>query len=324
MDYILVARSITNGEFGIGSAKSKFLEVPPGAKVHTPAMEISRTAWIRKVIAIGETGRNAQNRPVGDVLIYIHGFNTAKSDVLKRHRLIRTGLEKLGYKGAVVSFDWPCADTALNYLPDRVVAKKTALQLVTDGIASFARTVQQDCEISTHVLAHSMGAFVLREAFDDADDRPELVAKGWSLSQVMLIGADVSASSMGASDVSSSLYRHCVRLTNYANPYDAVLSISNAKRVGVSPRVGRVGLPESAPSKAVNVDVGEYYDTHREDFANVQNSDHSFYYHSPEMMIDILHTLEGRIDRHKIPTRFVGDDGGLHLKTRKMLKAKPT
>jgi hypothetical protein len=88
----------------------------------------------------------------------------------------------------------------------------------------------------------------------------------------------------------------------------------------VSPRVGRIGLPDSAPSKAVNVNVGEYYDTHREEFANVTNSDHSFYYHSPEIMIDILHTLQGRIDRTKIPTRFVGDDGQLHLKTRAMLR----
>jgi esterase/lipase superfamily enzyme len=319
MDYVFVARNVSKGAFGSNPAKSKFLEVPPNAKVHTPVMEISRTDWIKKVVAIAETGKTAQGKPEGDVLIYIHGFNTEQSSVLRRHRLIRKGLESLGYKGAVVSFDWPCADSALNYLDDRVDAKQTALQLVTDGISSFAHTVQQDCEISTHVLAHSMGAFVLREAFDDADDRPSLVTKGWSLSQVMLIGADVSASSMGASDVSSSLYRHCIRLTNYSNPYDAVLSISNAKRVGVSPRVGRIGLPASAPSKAVNVDVGTYYDEHREEFAQVVNSDHSFYYHSPEMMIDILATLEGKVDRHKIRTRFVGEDGQLHLKTRKML-----
>jgi esterase/lipase superfamily enzyme len=320
MDYIFVARNIVQGAFGTNPSKSKFLEVPPGAKVHTPKMEISRAEWVKKVIAIGETRKNSQGRPEGDVLIYIHGFNTEQEFVLSRHRLIRKGLEALGYEGAVVSFDWPCADTALNYLDDRTDAKKTALQLVTDGISSFAHAIQQDCEISTHVLAHSMGAFVLREAFDDADDRRGLVNTGWSLSQVMLIGADVSASSMGASDVSSSLYRHCVRLTNYSNPYDAVLSISNAKRVGVSPRVGRIGLPASAPPKAVNVDVGVYYDEHREEFARVINSDHSFYYHSPEMMKDILYTMQGKIDRLKIPTRFIDEVGQLCLKTRKMLK----
>lgn len=320
MDYIIVARNVTSGAFGSNPAKSKFLEVPPTAKVHTPKMEISRPEWIRKVIAIGETGKTPAGRPEGDVLIYIHGFNNDLASVISRHRLIRKGLEAIGYQGAVVSFDWPCADSALNYLDDRTDAKKTALQLVTDGVSSFAHTVQQDCEISTHVLAHSMGAFVLREAFDDADDRPALVAKGWSLSQVMLIGADVSAGSMGASDVSASLYRHCVRLTNYSNPFDAVLSISNAKRVGVSPRVGRIGLPASAPAKAINVEVGVYYDEHREEFAGVTNSDHAFYFYSPEMMQDILHTLRGRIDRRMIPTRFVDGEGKLHLKTRKMLK----
>jgi esterase/lipase superfamily enzyme len=314
MDYIFVARNISKGEFGSEPAKSKFLEVPPTAKVHTPKMEILRADWVKKVVAIGETARNAQNRPEGDVLIYIHGFNSEQKFVLQRHRLIRKGLEALGYKGAVVSFDWPCANSALNYLEDRTDAKQTALQLVTDGISSFAHTIQQDCEISTHVLAHSMGAFVLREAFDDADDRRGLVNTGWSLSQVMLIGADVSASSMGASEVSASLYRHCVRLTNYSNPYDAVLSISNAKRVGVSPRVGRIGLPDSAPSKAVNVDVGQYYDEHRAEFEGiVVNSDHSFYYHSTAMMQDIHHTIQGKIDRNQVPTRKI-ENGKLHLK----------
>ncbi|MFO1202126.1 MAG: alpha/beta hydrolase [Tabrizicola sp.] len=308
MDYIFTARNISKGAFGSNPGKSKFLEVPKTAAVHTPEMEISRPSWIAKVLAEAESGRNAQNKPMGDILVYVHGFNTEQSLVLRRHRLLRKGLSDQGFKGVVVSFDWPCADSALNYLDDRVDAKQTAMQLVSDAIAAFCITQQQGCEIATHILAHSMGAFVLREAFDDADDRPALVASGWSVSQVMLVGADVSASSMGASDVSTSLYRHCVRLTNYSNPYDAVLSISNAKRVGVSPRVGRIGLPADAPSKAVNVDVGDYYDAHREDFAGVPNSDHSFYFHSVAMMQDVLHTIEGKIDRHKIPTRQI--EGG--------------
>jgi hypothetical protein len=117
---------------------------------------------------------------------------------------------------------------------------------------------------------------------------------------------------MGMTDSSSSLYRHCVRLTNYSNPYDAVLSISGAKRVGVSPRVGRIGLPASAPSKAVNVDVGDYYDAHREDFAHIPNSDHSFYFYDQTFLRDVHFTLKGEIDRMFIPTRVVRGDK-LHL-----------
>lgn len=313
MDYIFCARNVTGGQFGTNPGQTKFLEVPANAARHKPDMAISRTDWFRKVTEIAKTGIGPQGLPMGDVLIYVHGFNVDLSLVLKRHRLIRKGLEALGYKGAVVSFDWPSADSALNYLDDRTDAKLTAIRLVTDAIAMFTRVQQQDCEIATHVLAHSMGAFVLREALDDADDRRALVATGWSLSQVMLCSADVSADSMGPSAVSSSLYRHCIRLTNYSNPYDAVLSISNAKRVGVSPRVGRIGLPKSAPAKAVNVDVGIYYDENREKYAGVVNSDHSFYFSSPTFLKDVFLTLSGEIDRASIPTRFSDSAGRLHL-----------
>lgn len=33
-----------------------------------------------------------------------------------------------------------------------------------------------------HVLAYSMGAFVVREAFDDADDRRRIAAVNWTVS----------------------------------------------------------------------------------------------------------------------------------------------
>jgi esterase/lipase superfamily enzyme len=313
MDYIFTARNIKDGDFGTDPGPTRFLEIPANAKAHTPAMAISRPDWFRKVRDLAETARSPQGRPLGDVLIYIHGFNVDLGLILKRHRLLRDGLEALGYKGAVVSFDWPCANSALAYLEDRTDAKLTALRLVTDGIAPFCRMQAQDCAISTHVLAHSMGAFVLREALDDADDRPALVTTGWSLSQVMLCGADVSADSMGQSAVSASLYRHCIRLTNYSNPYDAVLSISGAKRVGVAPRVGRIGLPAGAPAKAVNVDVGIHYDENREAYANVANSDHSFHLSSAMFLKDVYLTLLGEIDRAAIPTRFADSAGRLHL-----------
>jgi esterase/lipase superfamily enzyme len=313
MDYIFCSRNTAQGKFGTSSGPTKFLEVPSAATDLSPAMAIPRRAWFDKVVAIAETNRTPQNLPVGDVLIYIHGFNVSQSLVLARHRAIRAGLDANGYKGAVVSYDWPSAETALNYLNDRTDAKLTALRLVSDGIGPLSRYIDQGCEISVHVLAHSMGAFLLREALDDADDRREVAATGWTLNQVMICAGDVSADSMGTTAKSSSLYRRSVRLTNYSNPYDAVLSISNVKRVGVSPRVGRIGLPADAPRKAVNVDVGIYYDEHREAFADVTNSDHSFYFSSKEFLKDVYLTLLGEIDRASIPTRLVRD-GKLYLK----------
>ena len=142
----------------------------------------------------------------------------------------------------------------LNYLEDRHDAKQTALQLVTDGITLFAEEQGTDCTINVHLLGHSTGAYVIREAFDDADDA-SLANNSWLVSQIALIGGDVSSASLSDTTASAeSLYRHCTRLTNYSNRHDAVLKLSNAKRVGMAPRVGRVGLPTDAPSKAVDID----------------------------------------------------------------------
>jgi esterase/lipase superfamily enzyme len=312
MDYIFCSRNTQAGAFGFDPGPTKYLEIPSAVARPSPAYAVPRRIWFDRVMAESEMRRNAQGQPIGDVLIYVHGFNTSQEVMLDRHRRIRAGLEADGYQGVVVSFDWPCSNQAINYLPDRVDAKATAIRLVTDGIGPFSRFIDQGCEISVHLLVHSMGAYVLREAFDDADDRPAVAATSWTVSQVMLCSADISADSMGVTDSSSSLYRHCVRLTNYSNPYDAVLSISGVKRVGVSPRVGRIGLPASAPPKAVNVDVGDHYNAHREDFSGVPNSDHSFYFYDPTFLRDVHYTLKGEIDRMLIPTRILRGDK-LHL-----------
>ncbi len=313
MDHIFAARSLTAGNFASNPGPTRYLAMPETVTSPAPAHAIPRRAWFDQVIQDARHDPHAPGPPSGDVLVYVHGFNNSADTTLHRHRLIRKGLKTLGYKGAVVSFDWPSASNVLNYLDDRSDAKLTALRLVTDGIAPFSRVVRQDCDISVHVLAHSMGAFVVREAFDDADDRPAVAATGWTLSQVMFAAADVSAQSMATSPTSSSLYRHCVRLTNYSNPYDSVLSISGAKRVGVAPRVGRIGLPATAPEKAVNVNCGDYYDTNRARFAQVDNADHAWFFHDQTFLKDVLFTLQGDLDRHVIPTRRT-EGGQLHLK----------
>jgi len=118
---------------------------------------------------------------------------------------------------------------------------------VDDCIALFSSIQRPDCRINVHLLAHSTGAYVVREAFDDADDRPAVAQRNWMVSQIALIGGDVSSQSMSEGNATTeSLMRHCVRLTNYSNPYDSVLKLSNVKRLGAAPRVGRVGLPEAA------------------------------------------------------------------------------
>jgi len=319
MNYVFTVRSVRKGKFTNEPGAMNFLAIPDATKKPATDHAIRKADWFKTVLHLAEHDGpdhfEDPKNPCGDILVYVHGFNHSPAEMLERHKAIRKGLEAEGFEGVVVSFDWPSANTAINYLEDRTDAKTSARRLVEEGIANFAALQRPECRINVHLFAHSMGCYVVREAFDDADDRPAVAAKNWSVSQVMLVGGDVSAGSMKeSSSKSSSLYRHCVRVTNYYNPFDGILSLSNVKRVGVSPRLGRIGLPENHPQKAVNVNCGNYYKSQEPKFkkAKMKNPGHIWYFFDQTLMADVYHTVMGEVDREFIPGR-VKDDKGLAL-----------
>ena len=314
MDYVFTVRSVSADTFSNEPGASYFLEVSGNAKTLKPSQRIEKPAWIKKVVELSKKGAHS-GVSEGDIVVYVHGFNSDTSTLLRRLRALKKGLKAQGFDGVVIAFDWPSADQALNYLEDRLDAKQSAFRLVTEGISSFAALQTPDCRINTHLVAHSMGCYVVREAFDDADDRPAIAARSWSVSQIILLAADVSAKSMeeGRSKTSS-LYRHCVRLTNYFNPFDNVLTLSNIKRIGVSPRAGRVGVSAPEPRKLVDLNCGPYYEKHGPTIKGPDDSPHNWYFSDKKVMADIAFTLKGNIDREKIPTRAPTNLGGLALK----------
>ena len=321
-DYVITARKPTADNTGYtdNPGESDFIKIPDTAPSYTPADEIPRTDWINEVLAQSAPHRDATGVVRGDVLVFVHGYNNTIGGILQRHRLLKGDLPQYGFDGTVVSFDWPCNDVALSYLPDRINAKRTALQLVTDCITPLAALQSTgQCATNVHVLAHSTGAYVIREAFDDADDRHVIAVTNWTISQIALISGDVSSASMSSNNAGSeSIYLHCIRLTNYSNPYDEVLQLSNAKRVGLAPRVGRIGLPGNAPATAVNVFCGTYYQTlgpqNPGGLAGVTFS-HSWQFGDPVFTQDLAATLGGEVDRGVIATRTRAADGSLVLTT---------
>jgi esterase/lipase superfamily enzyme len=319
IDYVMSVRNVSKGQFVADVGITRFLAVPDGANPD-PTQAITASAWYKAVTTAGEW-KNAQGEDRGDILFVVHGYNNSESDVMQRHRLIRDGLAALAFKGVIVSFDWPSGDSALAYLPDRHRAKETALRLVDDGIRQLAARQTPDCPINIHILDHSTGAYVIREAFDDADDT-QLAQSSWLVSQVLFAAGDVSSGSMSAGDAgAASIYRHCLRLTNYSNRNDSVLDISNVKRLGVAPRVGRIGLPPDSPAIAVNVDCTDYYAQLASDKA-VQAADepkgfsgaksHSWYFGNTVFTRDVFDTVIG-IENSQRTTRVGGADGKLRL-----------
>jgi esterase/lipase superfamily enzyme len=313
MKYWISLRKVSGGVFtdDIELGPIRYLAVPDDA-VPQPGHQIPRTEWVRQIIAIFPPDqRHPERGPSGDLLFFVHGYNNTVALVDQRHRLIQAGLATNNLPCPVISFDWPSGDQALGYLRDRDHARITAVRLVDAGIRLFVLSQARKCDIRVHVLGHSTGAFLIREAFDHADDG-QATATTWTTGQLVLIAGDVSAASFSTDNPETeSTYRHCYRLTNYFSGFDEVLQISNVKRVGLSPRVGRVGLPLDVPTKAVNVNCSDHF------HATYPNADtgtsHSWYFSDATFLRDLAITLEGSVDRTLIPTRLTVAGTGSQL-----------
>lgn len=306
--------SKTDKKFGNEPGTTQFLKIDDPNADMDPSQAIPRRDWVAEVLKEAVTGENSITlKPTGDILVFIHGYNNSQRIVLKRHRKLKADLNAVGFKGVVISYDWPSAQSALNYLEDRDDAKDTARRLRDDCISLFSSQQTAGCEINVHLLGHSTGAYVIRHAFADADEKTSIKNRPWSVSQIAFIGGDISSRSLSAHDSKSkSLYRHCARLTNYQSPYDSALKLSNTKRIGLAPRVGRVGLPNDAHSKAVNVNCGPYFKGLNEDELTkgvdyYGSFSHSWHIGDKTFAKDLLATLLGDIDRHKIETRAIVD-----------------
>lgn len=305
MDYVICARNIkSDNKFGSEPAdESTYLMLGEDAATQPkPEQKRSPDVWAKKVIA--EARRGLKKEEYGNILVFVHGYNNSQATVMQRHRRLRDDLRAAAFKGIVVSFDWPSGDIGAFYLEDLVDANNSAFRLVGDGVMLLAKYQQPDCLVNIHLLAHSMGAYVTREAFNAADDSDNLAGKTWHVSQIMFIAGDISSRSLRDSDHrSEGLYRNCTRLTNYSSKHDGVLGLSNFKRAGVAPRAGRIGLPDEACGHAVNVDCSDYFKTIPDTQPVIGNREHSWHIGDPVIMQDILETMNG-VDRSSTGTRI--------------------
>ena len=300
-DFVICARNIKGGRFASEPAPSTYLVINGDAAPRPGGSQVvTRATWAKQVQA---AARTAGSKHESHVLVFVHGYNNPQDIVMERHRRLRDDLAAAHFPGIVVSFDWPAGGVGAFYLEDLADANRSAIQLVSDGIMVLASLQQPDCTVHVHLLAHSMGAYVTREAFTAADDADDLTGQTWRLSQAMLIAPDISARSLRDEDPrSDGLYRNCTRLTCYSSRHDNVLGLSNVKRAGVAPRAGRVGLPDSAPSHAINVDCSGYYETIPRSQPMIGTREHSWHIGDPVFTQDMIDNMLG-MDRDARPTR---------------------
>jgi esterase/lipase superfamily enzyme len=310
VDYLITTRAIKDGKFVPLVGSTRYLRVPSRIAIPTPEMAApnarDQALWVKEVrdLADGDPNQNSISI-AGDILVFIHGYNNDLDIIMKRQRQLAKDLKAEGWKGVVIGFDWPSDNETLGYWEDRSRAAEVAVELVSNGVLVLAQGQKNGCITNVHLLCHSTGAYVAMEAFAQAEKNGKLFKSDWRVSQVAFIAGDVAASSLSVNDDwGKPMFSRILRLTNYSNPNDSVLAASNAKRLGVAPRVGRVGLPADANSKAINVDCGEYFRTlNPRNETYFGNWTHSWHIGNRVFARDLAMTLEGAIDRNAIPTR---------------------
>lgn len=314
-NYVICARNIKGGRFGDEPGKPRFLKVPRGG-FSDPQYDIGAADWIREVVDHADGIADEVINPKGDVLVFIHGYNNSFQEIAVRHSILQDDLLRSGWRGVVVSYDWPCNDDTLNYWEDREDAADTAQYLVAHGVEIiYQGRKKYDCEINLHLLGHSTGAYVIMEAFAQSQKSGHLFKDPWRIGQVAFIGGDVACDSMQEdSDWGRPMFSRIMRLTNYSNGFDDVLAVSNAKRLGTAPRVGRIGVGPDANPKAVNVDCSGFFEALDPDTQQQKVGwwNHSWHIGNPVWTVDLAMTMEGRYDRNVLPTREKRVDG-LHL-----------
>lgn len=314
--FIICARDADKkGRFAAEPGPTRYLRVPLEARSYDMSHEIkSRQKWRLAVAAAADGIQDEITGTSGDVLVFVHGYNNGLDAVTWRTRTLQTTLRAQAWRGQVIAFDWPSDNSTLNYLEDRSDAAAVADRMVNDAIALLVEAqhdTARPCQLNVHVIGHSTGAYVIMEAFAQAQKHGDLFRSDWHVAQVALIGADVAADSLCAdSEWARPLFGRCVRLTNYSNRHDKVLGVSNAKRLGTSPRAGRIGLPDKPHPKAVNVDCTSYFATKNPSQSTFNGTfNHSWHIGDPVFALDLALTLEGSIDRQALPTRQATAEG---------------
>ena len=315
--YIICTRDVKNGKFQPEPGKTLFLTVPEAITDYSPKNKKNANVWRSAVARAATRAEDPITQTTGDIVVFVHGYNNDRKTVLWRTRTLQRTLHEQGWKGLVIGFDWPSDNNTLNYLEDRSDASEVALRLVRESLELLIEAQdpqdrnREPCKLNIHLLGHSTGAYVIMDAFKQAEKVGEFFRRPWRIAQVAFIGGDVSSRSLedGNSD-NRPMFDRIMRFTNYSNRYDKVLGVSNAKRLGTSPRAGRVGLPDRIPTKAVNIDCSDYFlskDPKNSEFTGTFN--HSWHIGDPIFALDLAMTLEGSIDRVGIPTRIMTNKG---------------
>lgn len=281
MPLFATRRAFSGGAFNHNPASlTRYVDVSAGG---TPGKDhiLDRDDWMARAMA-GASG--------GDILIFVHGFNTEQPEMLERLAKIEAGLGTAGWRGLVIGFDWPSDGTVWAHHRDRTDAKKVAPFLVLDLIGPL---LNQRPKPKLHLIGHSMGCYLTLRGFAGVGDSGAPGTTPWGVNEAVIVAGDADKPWMESGAWGSLVMdRRSKRLTNYYSTFDRVLDLSENIIHGQE-RTGRNGLPDTIPASFNDVYCGQQYQDKVPASGKTFRGSHTWYFDDPGFYKDLKLTLEG-------------------------------
>lgn len=242
----------------------------------------------------------------GDILFFIHGFQSGWVDALRHLQKLHNlyVIDEESPIDQIVLFSWPSYDSLIRYHDDARVAHVSGqvlgrlfgkvLQFYEDAFEREKNPFDR-CGHKVHLMAHSMGNWVLENFMDSIHRhfRHEMFG------ECLLLNADVSWTALEAGEPLSRLPTYGERVHVYNNTSDDALRISHHTKNGRK-RLGRQGPKDknTVPPRTVIVDITRA-DFHGEDVKDVPEDD--LYFAAAERVLDVMpRPRAGRRRRERI------------------------
>jgi esterase/lipase superfamily enzyme len=238
-----------------------------------------------------------------DTLVFVHGFNVGFMDALGAAARLADEVKVTDSQLNVVVFSWPSDGEKvpwMSYYSDREDARVSgpALARCYLLLEDFVGKLREKdrCERCLHLLAHSMGAYVLRNGLQAiiAKDPNKLTRL---FDQILLAAPDEDDDTFETDQKLRLLPRLGRRVTVYFNRNDRALLISDKTKSNPD-RLGSDGprLIDLIPKKVVLVDCRNVA------MSADRVAGHSYYINSPAMAADLADVLRD-VDSEDIPNR---------------------
>jgi pimeloyl-ACP methyl ester carboxylesterase len=224
-----------------------------------------------------------------DLVVFIHGYATSFTDAAIRAAQMAHDTH---FQGEAVLFSWPSGGHVTEYFADQARATESVVPL-----AEFLAMLANNTTKRIHVVAHSLGTYILTKSLAWLDQHPTVASidlsavkarrQGRLFGQIILAAPDVDTENYLATFADVDVSALAERVTLYSSHNDMVLKMSRfANPTAAGPSLARLGDSAAAFVVAKGMDT---VDARRE--ISPQFFGHSFYAEYPALVSDIHEVL---------------------------------